>query len=376
MIVRKCKGCGALLQTENAEAAGFIPQLNPDSAYCRRCFRMKHYNELPKIVASNEDYEKVIDDVVKRNGLMIMLVDIFAFKATFHRKMIEKLRDKNVILVANKYDVFPKSTNIEGVVRWLSKECENIHFKVDAIHVVSSKMGYFIDELMHTIDLARRERDVYFVGCANVGKSSLINALLKRNTSIQEDVISTSNIPGTTLNEIRIPFFEDNKAFIDTPGLINEADVLNRLLPISYKKIIPNSEITPKTYQLTNGNAIFLGGLASLEFQMAGKISVTVYTAKELYIHRCRTEKVSYFYQHQLGKLLVPPTEEEASLMRYQVKDIVFDGRKKRDIWFSGFGFVSILGACRCRITYLEGTEVFTANGIIGTFNTADKRKV
>lgn len=366
MILKKCKGCGALLQTEEENKPGFIPNLTNESNYCKRCFRMKHYNELPKIVASNKDYELVIDDVVKRNALMILIVDIFAFKATFNKKMIDKLRDKNVILVANKYDVFPKSTNVSSIVNWLSRECENIHFKVDAIHIVSSKKGYFIDDLMNTIDLARKERDVYFVGCANVGKSSLINALLKRNTSIKDDVISTSNIPGTTLNEIRIPFFEDNKAFIDTPGLINEADVLNQLLPESYKKIIPDNEMTPKTYQIKSNNAIFLGGLASIEFECEDKVSAIVYTSKNLYIHRCKSENVKHLYETQIGKLLNPPAEKEAGNLKYKSKDIILDGKKKKDVWFSGFGFVSIIGACKLKVTYLDNTEVFVTNGIIG----------
>lgn len=367
MIVRKCKGCGSLLQEEFPEKAGFIPKLEVDSKYCKRCFRMKHYNELPKIVASNDDYEKVIDDVIKRNGLMVLIVDIFAFKATFNKKMIEKLRNKNVILVANKFDLFPKSTNIASIVTWLSRECENLHFKVDAIHIVSSKKGYFIDELMNTIDLARKERDVYFVGCANVGKSSLINALLKRNTSIKDDIISTSVIPGTTLNEIRIPFFEDNKAFIDTPGLINEADVLNQLLPDSYNKIMPNSEMQPKTYQITDGNAIFLAGLASIEFSTFDKVSVVVYTSKNLYIHRCKSANVKHLYDTQLGKLLNPPVEKEVEKLKYKSKDLIFDGKRKKDIWFSGFGFISIVGACKCKITYIDKTEVYVTNGIIGT---------
>ncbi len=367
MIIKKCKGCGALLQTTNENQPGFIPKLELDSLYCKRCFRMKHYNELPKLVASNEDYEKVIDDVIKRNGLMIFLVDIFAFKSTFLPKMIDKLRNKNVILVANKYDLFPKSCNVTSVVRWLSKQCEEKHFKVDAIHIVSSKKGYFIDELMNTIDLARKGRDVYFVGCANVGKSSLINALLKRNTSRNDDLISTSMIPGTTLNEITIPFFEDNKAFIDTPGLINETDVLNQLLPQSYKIIIPNSEIMSKTYQITNGNSIFLAGLASISFETKEKISVIVYVSSKLYVHRCKTENVDKLYQTQIGKLLTPPTEEEKENITYAVKNITFDGKKKKDIWFSGFGFLSIIGSCNCRIKYLDKTEVYVTNGIIGT---------
>jgi ribosome biogenesis GTPase YqeH len=325
-----------------------------------------HYNELPKIVASNSDYEKVIDDVIKKNGLIVFVVDIFQFKSTFSKTMIDKLRNKNVILVANKYDVFPKSTNIENIVKWLSRQCEKIFFRVDAIHIVSSKKGYYIDDLTNTIDIARRGRDVYFVGCANVGKSSLINALLKRNTSIKNDVISTSMIPGTTLNQIRISFFDDGKYLIDTPGLINEADILNQLLPISYNKILPSIEMKPITYQISNGNAIMLAGLAALEFECDDHISVIVYTSNNLYIHRCKSEKVVDLFNNQLGVLLTPPDYTEKDNIKYDTKIIELDGIKKKDIWFSGFGFVSVKGKAKVKITYPNKTEVFVTNAIIG----------
>ena len=367
MIIKKCKGCGSILQDIDDKKPGFIPKLTDESKYCKRCYRMMHYNELPKIIASNDDYEKVIDSVIKKNGLMVFIVDIFAFKATFNKKMIDKLRDKNVILVANKYDVFPHSTNVSNIVNWLSKECEKVFFRVDAIHIVSSKKGYFIDELMNTIDLLRNGKDVYFVGCANVGKSSLINALLKRKTSIDSDVISTSVIPGTTLNEITIPFFDDNKAFIDTPGLINENDVLNQLLPKSYRKIMPSNEMKPITYQITNENAIFLGGLASLSFSnVLEKISVIVYTSQDLYIHRCKASNVDNLYNTQLGKILTPPVLEEASSLEYDEKIFEFSGDKKINIWFSGFGFVAVKGKCSVKVKYIKNTEVYVTDAIIG----------
>ena len=365
MIIRRCKGCGAILQTEDEAKPGFINEIKDNSEYCKRCFRLMHYSELPKIVASNKDYENVIDDAIKQNGLMVFIVDIFAFKATFNPKMIEKLRNKNVILVVNKYDLFPKSTNIDGIVSWISKQCENIHFKVDAISVVSSAKGYFIDDLMHIIDLARRGRDVYFVGCANVGKSSLINALLKRNTSITKDVISTSVIPGTTLNKINIPFFEDGKSFIDTPGLINEHDVLNNLLPTSYKKIIPNKELRPKTYQITKGNSLLIAGLARIDFIECDKLSVILYISDDLYIQRSKTENVLRVLNNELGKLLNPPTLDEIKNIKYMKKSFNFDGRCKKDIWFSGFGFISIIGKAKIELTTISGTEVFETDGII-----------
>ncbi len=373
MIIRKCNGCGSIMQDTDPDKMGFTPVLNSETKYCKRCFRLMHYNELPKVLATNEEYEKVIDDVIKRNNLIIFIVDIFQFKSTFNKKMIDKLRNKDVILVANKYDTFPHSVNIEGIVDWLSKECEKIFFKVLAIHIVSSKKGYFIKELTHTIDLARRGRDVYFVGCANVGKSSLINALIKANTSTKEDIISTSVIPGTTLNEIRIPFFDDNKAFIDTPGLINEADVLESLLPISYKKIMPQTEMKPKTFQITSDNTLSFAGLAFLSFKSDDRISVTIYSAEGLYIHRCKTENLNKLIDTQIGSLLTPPTIDEKNNIKFKDINVILDGAKKKDIWFSGFGFAEVIGKCEINIKVIENTEVYVTDAIIGSGKKASK---
>ena len=84
----KCVGCGAILQNIDVNKPGFVPSLTPDMKICKRCFRMMHYNELPKIVATNEEYEAVIDAVVKKNALYIFITDIFSFKSTFHPLMI------------------------------------------------------------------------------------------------------------------------------------------------------------------------------------------------------------------------------------------------------------------------------------------------
>lgn len=365
MIIRKCKGCGSTLQNKDPLLPGFAPKLDAESTFCKRCFRMKHYNELPKIVATNEDYEKVIDEVLKRKALMVFIVDIFAFKTTFHPKMIQKLRGRDVILVANKFDLLPRSVNPQKVIDWISKECQKSFFKVEAIGIASAKKGYYMDELIHVIDQARVERDVYFVGCANVGKSSIINALLKKTTSITDDLIATSMIPGTTLNEIRIPFFEDNRAFIDTPGLINEADILNKLLPSSYGKIVPKNELKPITYQITDQNAIFLGGLACLQFTCEKTVSVTVYVSNNLYIHRAKQERVEALLETQLGKLLTPPSLEELPSISYKEEEFDFKS-EKRDIWFSGFGFVQISGACHVKLKTISETEVYITNAIVG----------
>ena len=363
MIIKKCNGCGSVLQDSNVLEAGYTPKLL-DAEICQRCFRMKHYNELPKIVASNDDYLKVINEVVKRKALMVFIVDIFSFKTTFNDLLIEKLRTKDVILVVNKVDLLPKSVNLTKITEWVSKECEKKKFNVLAVGLTSAKKGSYIDELINVIDLARKERDVYFVGCANVGKSSIINTLLKRTTSTTEDLIATSIIPGTTLKEIRIPYFIDNQALVDTPGLINDKDVLNQLLPTSYRTIIPNNEIKPITFQMIDGNSLFIGGLACLSFLIPTKLSVTVYCANTLYLHRCKTSRVEELFNNQLGELLTPPTKEELKTLNYVEE--VFKINGKRTLWFSGFGFIIINGKCSIKVKKIADTEVYVTDAIIG----------
>ncbi len=369
MIIKKCIGCGSILQTENQDKIGYIPSIPEDKdkpIYCKRCFRLNHYNELPKIIATKESYERVIDEVISKNGLIVLLVDLFDFTGTFIPAIVKKLRNKNVILVANKYDLLPKSSNVTKIVEWLSAMCNRVFFKVDAIHVVSSNKGYYLDDLMNTVDFLRHDRDVYFVGCANVGKSSLINALLKRFTPKTDNIISISEIPGTTIDAINIPFFSDNKCLIDTPGLINENNIINQLLPESYRTILPSKEIKPITYQIFSENSIFISGLAIISLLEGEEVSMTCYFSDKLLVHRTKTSRKSDLLANHLGGMLNPPTINEAPNIKYT--DTVFElkGSKKQDIVISGLGFITCNKPCKVLVSVIENTDVFIRNAIIG----------
>lgn len=366
--VKKCVGCGAVLQTEYKDNAGYVPTIKNDDkpCYCKRCFRLNHYNEMPKILANPDDYLKVLNGCLKKNGLIVLIVDLFDFTGTFIPTIIDHLRDKNVILVANKLDLLPRSVNVGRIVDWLSYMVNRMFFRVDAIHVVSSKKGYYLDELMNTIDIARKCRDVYFVGCANVGKSSLINGLLKRFTTRTDDLISTSEIPGTTLDTINIPFFEDNKAFIDTPGLINMNNILSKILPDSYKKILPKNEIKPITYQMKPNNCIYVSGLAVFDLLEGDNVSITCYFSNSLLIHRSKSEKIDDFLNTHVGVMLNPPTLEEKEMLEYD--ELIFEIKdKKKDIVISGLGFITTNKPCKIRVKLIKDTDVFIRNAIIGS---------
>ncbi|MBA5760121.1 50S ribosome-binding GTPase, partial [Escherichia coli] len=72
------------------------------------------------------------------------------------------------------------------------------------------------DTLLEKIEELRNGQDVYVVGFTNVGKSTLINRIIKQ-ASGENNVITTSQFPGTTLDKIEIPLADGN-VLVDTPG--------------------------------------------------------------------------------------------------------------------------------------------------------------
>ena len=80
----------------------------------------------------------------------------------------------------------------------------NLGLKPVDVFLVSAAKGLFMKEVIEAIEHYREGKDVYIVGCTNVGKSTFINRILKEVTG-EGDVITTSHFPGTTLDTIEIP---------------------------------------------------------------------------------------------------------------------------------------------------------------------------
>lgn len=302
-MVKKCLGCGALMQNENVNSEGYVEDISKD--YCKRCFRLMHYNETPKVFASNKEFLEVIEYELKKKNLFVYLIDIFSFPISFNKEIIDRLRNKDVVLIINKLDLLPKSINLNNVINFVSKQCEKLFFKVIGIYLISAKKGYYLDDLMEHLNIYRKERDICVLGLASVGKSSFINAILKKANTISSDLIATSPIPGTTLSEIIIPYYLDNRGFIDTPGLISDEAIISKLDTKDYNLVIPNKEIKPITYQLYGSYTYFIGGLVYLSFTNITKGSLIIYKADKLSLTKVKTENTKNAI-NRVGKTILP----------------------------------------------------------------------
>lgn len=338
-----CTGCGVDIQTEDKTNIGYAPPsaLDREVIICQRCFRLKHYNEIQDVSLTDDDFLKILNGIGDADALVVKIVDIFDFNGSWLPGLNRFVGNNPIMLVGNKVDLLPKSVKPTKMVNWLKKSSKDLGLNPIDIHLISASSGKGVRELAEAIDRQREGKDVYVVGCTNVGKSTFINRLIKDLGGGKEDIITTSQFPGTTLDLIDIPL-DDGSSIFDTPGIINHHQMAHYVDEADLKTITPKKEIKPKVYQLNEAQTLYFGGLGRLDYIEGGRRSFVVYLANDIHIHRTKTEKADELYQNHLGELLTPPRKEsEKTLPDLQRHEFVIK-KAKTDIVFSGLGWVTV----------------------------------
>ncbi|WP_246940563.1 ribosome biogenesis GTPase YqeH [Bacillus pinisoli] len=338
----KCIGCGVGIQTDEPKKLGFAPPsaLKKEAVICQRCFRLKHYNEVQDVSLTDDDFLKILNGLGQKNALIVKLVDIFDFTGSWLPGLHRFVGQNEIILVGNKVDLLPKSIKTQKLVQWMKHEARELGLKPKDVFLISAAKGQGIEELVSAIEEYRNGKDVYVVGSTNVGKSTFINRILKQYGG-EEELITTSHFPGTTLDVIDIPI-DDQSSLIDTPGIINHHQMAHYVHKDDLKIITPKKEIKPKVFQLNEEQTLFFGGLARLDFVSGNRQPFVCYVSNELNIHRTKLQNADDLYKNHLGELLQPPRIDELEHFpplqahAFTVKD------EKIDIVFSGLGWVTL----------------------------------
>jgi ribosome biogenesis GTPase YqeH len=241
-----CTGCGAKIQTLDGHAPGFLKEkvlmdADPKHLLCQRCFRIRNYSEVISVSVSNDDYLNVINRISKENALIVKIVDIFDFTGSFVPAIKRLTGNRDVILVCNKMDLLPKNVKYDKIMAWVRQMLINEGFTVLDSILISAKYGNYFDELMEVIYKHKGDRNLYIVGSTNVGKSKIINQILRRYFGKEADVVTVSSAPGTTIGLIGFPL-KDGKMIYDTPGVINKHQYTHYLTRPSYKLTVPKKK--------------------------------------------------------------------------------------------------------------------------------------
>ena len=264
----KCIGCGIELQDKDINTLGYVEDLSKN--ICKRCFKLANYGEYQKVSLNNKDYQKIINNI-EEDSLVVYTTDILSLNLNSINNF------KKVLLVITKRDIIPESVKEYKLIEKLKKTSPNI---IDVI-IVSSIKNYNIDLLYNKLNTLSNNKKIYIVGYTNTGKSTLINTLVKNYTN-NNTKITESMYPSTTLDILKIKI--NNLEVIDTPGLIDESNIINYIEKKDLKKVLPKSSIKPKTCQIKNKGSILIDKYARIDYETKDNNSIVIYSSPLLNI--------------------------------------------------------------------------------------------
>uniref|UniRef100_A0A6T2C8F9 G domain-containing protein n=1 Tax=Eutreptiella gymnastica TaxID=73025 RepID=A0A6T2C8F9_9EUGL len=277
-------------------------QKRPVVPVCDRCKSIIYYSKQPDSSLSPEQFVEILEKLRTKNAIFVLVVDVFDMNSSFVPDMQRITGNNPVMIVATKYDLLPQEhitrAQIEEKVRHVAKSNFGLQH-VKAVVAVSSQNRRYIGVLGDILEEQRKGRSVYFIGRCNVGKSSLINALMKKFMPRPGHEIPASEgtpgfgaekmhatvfkAPGTTLSPI--PFtLADGSHIYDTPGIMHQFDRdCGFELPAELRS--PRRQISkPIMFNVKPGKAVLVSSLVQfnlLEGPPQG-VKVLVFAAHKL----------------------------------------------------------------------------------------------
>ncbi|XP_058027513.1 nitric oxide-associated protein 1 [Ahaetulla prasina] len=261
-----CSGCGAELHCRDPAVPGYLPSekylslLGPqallqrkedegepkegakawedpvrkalEGTVCQRCWLLVHHHQALKVEMTREAYYKLVSAALKRpprhgrSHLVLCMVDMLDLPDSILTDLSELVgTDAHVFVLGNKVDVLPADSPqyLKHLQKVLLKNCVDAGLvdlsqpsgtpnqRIIDVHLISAKTGYGIEALISKLQQSwKLNGDVYLVGAANSGKSTLFNTLLhsdycKSNASEVIHRATISPFPGTTLNLLKFP---------------------------------------------------------------------------------------------------------------------------------------------------------------------------
>lgn len=189
-----------------------------------------------------------IIEAINNSDMVLFIVDNNSFFNALEEELLNILRktfSKNlndkVVLIINKSESSYENQEYEflGLKDILRISCKT-SMNIDELKFrIYEKAKNLIEKGLLTKESKYREYEekglkISFVGRPNVGKSSLINAILNDNRVI------VSDIAGTTRDSVDIPFKFENLDFllIDTPGVRRKSNISSKLEAYSITRSI------------------------------------------------------------------------------------------------------------------------------------------
>lgn len=358
----RCIGCGGPLQNTDPEMPFYTPKSYQKDIpiYCERCYKIRHYGQIKPSFVSESVILETLQTVQKRPGIILLVADALDFYGSMHAHFNALSVHKRTLLVINKIDILPKSLSREKLEKAYVKMATDYGLRVDDIRLVSAVKKTEIDGLIAAMEELSQGQDVTLVGVSNVGKSSILNAILAAQSDIKNPITTSFE---ANITQGLIPFRLGAHTLYDTPGMASKGSYRHYLSGDSLRRIMPFKEIKPVVFQSISHRAFYLGGLAYLSFGEEPNGSIVTYFANPLTIHARLDDDPEVFYQAKVGHLLNPPASTDPSVpLTIRTTDLHEEAISG---FFPGLGFIRFQGVKKVTIAAYKPIHLVFHPGVI-----------
>lgn len=350
----KCPGCGAVIQSDDPSKSGYINknvlEKRKDDFLCERCFKLKHYNEVKTVETKNIDFDSVFSKILTEKSLIVNIIDSFDLLGSIITNINELFPNSLVLIIANKFDLFLRSNRPTKLRTYLKAYLKEKNIEFCDLLVTSSLDSASAKPIYETIKKYSRNRNVYFVGMANVGKSTLLNTISKEYGDKID--LTTSIQVGTTLDISK--FKIGDLVFGDTPGYYNPKQATYYLEKKSLNLTIPKKYIKPRIYQLYPNDTIFINGFGYVTLKSEEKTAICFYVANTLMLYRTKNNPDEYYNKHLTDLLTVPNKNEINKLGGMKKTNLEIDC----ELAISGIGFLAFSKKCSIELSLFENIAI------------------
>jgi hypothetical protein len=243
-----------------------LAELTRKKVICKRCHGLQNFGKVEdklrpgyteEPLLSQENFRNMLRPLREKPAVIIAMVDLFDFAGSVLPELDNIAGDNPVILAANKADLLPDKMGQLRVENWVRRELEYLGVKSianigGAVRLISCKTGDGVSAMLAKARSLADEMDcdIYVVGAANAGKSTLLNNIIgyargednrklrAGNANARKGAITTSPLPGTTLKFIKVEL-GDGRNLYDTPGLLVPGTLTHLLTPDELKMVVP-----------------------------------------------------------------------------------------------------------------------------------------
>jgi len=391
-------------------------KLNKDSKYNDE--NIHYYASLDKL-STDDLIKLISNRLSKYSQVFYILdiVDIESSVNIDLLRMIES-KQCGVTFIINKFDLLPEGNSYERINRFAGLELKSVLTKNNFLLkysyvVVSSKTGHKMEYVLSKLKQMSRyykekkiyhgKPKVYIVGNCNIGKSCFINKLTEKiclskrrydrkeiikssnkegydknssdrndsNDEIDDDSINkenisyedndqiskltSSSIPGTTLNIIKVPNMSYNCSFFDTPGFPTRNNYISKLYN-EYEALLSitmRQRLTTNLMIIKQNYSIYLGSLARIDMINGEDKVIGCFVSEGVTIHKTQTSNIDTIWDKGSGILLRPRvrsiSQEDFSCHTFNLQCDKYS-MINHDIVISGLGWISISGKGFCQI--------------------------